>query len=185
MAGHTCYHCKEWVEEGAAHDCWTTTEAALTRDLSEDLKEAWERLREAAAGLGEQRIYASHHSIMFARKSCYFFVRPKKSFLEMCVFLPRGLNHPKVRRADPTSKTKVANMMRIVHRDEVEAPFTDWLREAYEYSEQAGPKPAKTPTPNKPTPKRPTPKKPTSKKPTAKRPAPKRQSRAKTKRRAR
>jgi len=157
MAGHTCYHCKEWVEEGAAHDCWTTTEAALTRDLSEDLKEAWERLREAAGGLGEQRIYASHHSIMFSRKSCYFFVRPKKSFLEVCVFLPRGLKHPKVRRADQTSKTKVANMMRIVHRDEVEAPFTDWLQEAYEFNGQAGVTPTAKPK-QKPTPKRPAPK---------------------------
>ena len=40
MPGHTCYHCKEWVEEGVAHDCWTTTEAALTADLSEDLRDA-------------------------------------------------------------------------------------------------------------------------------------------------
>ena len=71
MAGHQCYHCKQWVDEGEAHDCWTTTEAALTDDLSEDLHEAWERLRECAAELGEQRIYASHNSIMFARKTCY------------------------------------------------------------------------------------------------------------------
>ena len=26
---------------------------------------------------------------MFSRKSCYFFVRPKKNFLELCVFLGR------------------------------------------------------------------------------------------------
>jgi hypothetical protein len=179
MAGHTCYHCKEWVEEGAAHDCWTTTEAALTRGLSDDLQEAWERLRETAADLGEQRIYASHHSIMFSRKSCYFFVRPKKSFLEVCLFLPRALKHPKVRRADPASKTKIANIMRIVHRDEVEAPFTDWLRQAYAYNGQAAAKPqqkpfVKRPTPRRPTPKRPTPKRPTPKPPTPKRPAPKR-----------
>ena len=195
MAGHTCYHCKEWVEDGAAHDCWTTTEAALTRDLSDDLREAWERLREAATDLGEQRVYASHHSIMFSRKSCYFFVRPKKSFLEVCVFLPRGLKHPKVRRADPASKTKVANIMRIIHRDEVEPPFTEWLRQAYEYSGQARPKPAKkptpkrptskqTPTPKPPTPKRSSPKRPTRKKkptpkgrPISKRPTPKRRAR--------
>jgi hypothetical protein len=135
VAGRECYHCKQWVDEGEPHDCWTTSESALTRDLSEDLRDAWERLRETAAAFGDQRIYASHHSIMFSRKSCYFFVRPKKSFLEVCVFLPRGLKHPKVRRADQTSKTKVANMMRIIHRDEVEAPFTDWLQEAYEYSD--------------------------------------------------
>jgi len=153
-AGHECYHCKQWVGKDEPHDCWTTTESALTRDLSEDLQEAWERLRETAAALGEQRIYASHHSIMFSRKSCYFFVRPKKSFLEVCVFLPRGLKHPRVRRADWTSKTKVANMMRIIHRDEVEAPLTDWLQEAYDLSGAVPAKPAAKRARPKPKPRR-------------------------------
>ena len=134
MKGHECYHCKQWVAEGEAHDCWTTTEAALTRDLSEDLREAWERLRETAAEFGEQRIYASHNSIMFSRKSCYVFVRPKKSVLEVVVFLSRAVRAPQVRRADAASKTKVANFLRITHRDEIEAPITDWLHEAYEMS---------------------------------------------------
>ena len=132
MAERQCYHCKQWIAEGEAHDCWTTTESALTRDLSEDLQEAWERLRETAADFGDQRIYASHNSIMFSRSSCYFFVRPKKSFLEVCVFLPRGLKHPKVRRADRTSRSKVANIIHVKHRDEVEPPITDWLQEAYD-----------------------------------------------------
>lgn len=140
MPGHECYHCKQWVEKDEAHDCWTTTESALTQDLSENLREAWERLRETAAEFGEQRIYASHKSIMFARKSCYFFVRPKKSFLEVCIFLRRGLKAPQVRRADAASKSKVANFLRITHRDEVEPPITDWLREAYELADPNGPK---------------------------------------------
>jgi hypothetical protein len=131
MRGHECYHCKQWIEEGEAHDCWTTTEAALTIDLSEDLQDAWERLRETAAALGEQRIYASHHSIMFSRKACYFFVRPKRSYLELCIFLGRALKAPQVRRVERTSKTKVAHIIHIRHRDEVEAPITDWLQEAY------------------------------------------------------
>jgi len=132
-----CYHCKQWVEEGEAHDCWTTTEAALTEELSEDLQEAWERLRETAVSFGEQRIYASHHSIMFSRRSCYFFVRPKRSFLEVCVFLRRTVKAPQVRRVLPASKSKFAHLIRVRHRDEVEAPITDWLREAYELQEQA------------------------------------------------
>ena len=133
-SGRECYHCKQWVEPGAPHDCWTTTEAALTLDLSEDLRDAWERLRETAAAFGDQRIYASHKSIMFSRKSCYFFVRPKKSFLEVCVFLGRTLKAPQVRRVDATSRSKVAHVIRITHRDEVEAPVTDWLREAYDFT---------------------------------------------------
>jgi hypothetical protein len=135
MAGRECYHCRQWVEEGEPHDCWTTTEAALTKELSEDLRDAWERLRDTAAGFGDQRIYASHNSIMFSRKSCYFFVRPKRSFLEVCVFLGRALKAPQVRRADRASKSKFVHLIQVRHRDEVEAPITTWLREAYEFAE--------------------------------------------------
>src|SRR5438309_4335099 len=28
-------HSKQWIEQGEEHDCWTTTEAALTQHLSE------------------------------------------------------------------------------------------------------------------------------------------------------
>jgi hypothetical protein len=132
MAGRVCFHCKQTIDTGEDHDCWTTTEAALTRGLPEDLQDAWERLRDTAANFGEQRIYASHHSIMFSRKACYFFVRPKQKYLEVCVFLGREVKSPLVRRVDRSSKTKMVHSFRITHRDQVEAPFTDWLLEAYE-----------------------------------------------------
>jgi Domain of unknown function (DUF5655) len=135
MSGRECYHCKQWIEDGEEHDCWTTTEAALTQELSDDLRDAWERLRETAVSFGDQRIYASHKAIMFSRNSCYFFVRPKKSFLELCVFLGRTLKAPQVRRSDRASKSKAYHIVHIKHRDEVEAPITDWLREAYELSD--------------------------------------------------
>ena len=153
MAGRECYHCKQWVEEGEAHDCWTTTEAALTADLSEDLRDAWERVRETAAGFGEQRIYASHSSIMFSRKSCYFFVRPKKSFLEVCVFLGRPLTAPQVRRSEASSRSKFYNIIQIRHRDEVEAPITTWLQEAYELSDVLAAKVDRKRTKSKPNPR--------------------------------
>jgi hypothetical protein len=161
--GRECYHCKQWIEPGEAHDCWTTTEAALTRDLPQDLQDAWERLRETAAAFGEQRIYASGRAIMFSRKSCYFFVRPKKQFLEVCVFLGRTVQAPQVHRVDRVSKTKMAHIIRITHRDEVEAPVTSWIREAYETSDalskgDAGPKAKQKPdkkAPARPIEKRP------------------------------
>ena len=135
MAGRQCFHCKQWISEGEAHDCWTTTEAALTADLSDDLRDAYERLRETAVAFGDQRVYASHHSIMFSRTSCYFFVRPKRNFLEVCIFLGRTVKAPQVRRVEPASKSKMVHVVRITHRDEVEAPITDWLAEAYELSD--------------------------------------------------
>jgi hypothetical protein len=130
--GRECHHCGQWIAEGEAHDCWTTTEAALIGDLSEDLREAWERLRETAVAFGGQRIYASGTAIMFSRKSCYFFVRPKRSYLQVCVFLGRAVRAPQVRRVERKSESKLVNIVHITHRDEVEPPITEWLREAYD-----------------------------------------------------
>jgi hypothetical protein len=144
MAGHQCYHCKAWVEEGEAHDCWTTTEAALTEELSDDLRDAWERLRETAADFGEQRIYASHKSIMFARRTCYFFVRPKKRHLEVVFFLGRPLKAPLIRRTERPSRAKVAHVVHITHRDQVEPPITDWLLEAYQFANPHASAPPRT-----------------------------------------
>ncbi len=143
MPARQCYHCKQWIEEGEPHDCWTTTEAALTEDLSEDLQEAYARLRDTAVEFGEQRIYASHHCIMFARKACYFFVRPKKNYLEVCVFLGRVVKAPQVARVEKASKSKTVHVIRVRHRDEVEPPITDWLREAYGLQDVLAARPAK------------------------------------------
>jgi len=135
MADRQCHHCKQWIAHGEEHDCWTTTEAALTQDLSEDLLDAWERLRETAVSFGDQRIYASGTAIMFSRRVCYFFVRPKRNFLELCVFLGRRVKAPQVRRIDRPTKSKVRHIIHITHRDQVEAPVTDWLQEAYELTD--------------------------------------------------
>ena len=139
MAPRQCFHCKQWIEPDEEHDCWTTTEAALTKDLSEELRDAWERLRDTAIEFGDQRIYASHHSIMFSRKACYFFVRPKTKYLELCVFLGRPLKSPVITRVDKSSKTKYYHLIRVQHRDQVEPPITDWLQEAYALEDQPQP----------------------------------------------
>ena len=68
---------------------------------------------------------------MFSRRACYFFVRPKPSYLEVVFFLGRTVRSPKVRNAVQSSRLRTAHVVRVIHRDEVEAPLTDWLREAY------------------------------------------------------
>ena len=130
---YECYHCKQWIEAGQEHDCWTTTEAALTGELSEDLRDAYQRLRETAVEFGEQRIYASGSCIMFSRTACYFFVRPKRNHLELCIFLGRALKSPHVKKIYESSRVKRAHIVHVRHRDEVESPITDWMQEAYDF----------------------------------------------------
>ncbi len=71
---------------------------------------------------------------MFSRDVCYMFLRPKKSFVEVCFFLPKTLKNPLIKRTQATSKKKVSHLFNLVHADQVEEPLMNWLREAYEYA---------------------------------------------------
>ncbi|MGE0616602.1 MAG: DUF5655 domain-containing protein [Bacteriovoracia bacterium] len=103
-------------------------------NLSEDLQEAWLALRSRLLSQGDQEMRTSHRSIMFARKTCYAFVRPKKAFLELNFFLPRALRSEFIKKINSVSKTKWVHVMHLTHSDQVETPLTDWIREAFEHS---------------------------------------------------
>jgi hypothetical protein len=109
------------------------TEAELTDGLDRDLRDAWQKLRAFAAGLGTQHIYASPQSIMFAKSVCYFYVRPRKKFLEVWIFLPRKIEGLISTQA-PTRKVKYCNLFKVVHIDQIEEPLTEWIREAFNFA---------------------------------------------------
>lgn len=111
----------------------TYTESELIQTLDEDLQDAWSKLRAFAAELGPQRIYASALTIMFAKKVCFFFVRPKKKFIEVWIFLPRKIEGLKAVEGS-TKKPKYCNLFKLEHADQIEEPLTDWLREAFEFA---------------------------------------------------
>lgn len=116
-----------------SHYDWNVTEAQLIDGLNEDLRDAWHKLRDFAAGLGTQRIYASALSIMFSKKVCYFFVRPRKTFLEVWIFLPRKIQGLTSMHG-PTKKVKYCNLFKVIHADQIEEPLTDWIREALDFA---------------------------------------------------
>ena len=116
----------------------TRSEAEQFADLSPDLFDAWKRLKKFALALGPQgEMRTSHRSIMFYGKTCYFFVRPKKAFLELNVFLGRSLQHASIRKVTAVSKTKWVHVIAVVHEDQVEEPLTDWIREAFEFARKS------------------------------------------------
>jgi hypothetical protein len=116
---------------------WNVTEAELIDGLDEDLRDAWRKLRAFAAGLGTQQIYASLQSIMFAKKVCYFYVRPRKTFLEVWIFLPREIEGL-ISMHGPTKKVRYCNLFKVVHADQIEEPLTDWIREAFDFAPDLG-----------------------------------------------
>ena len=110
------------------------TEHQLTRDLSEDLADAWLKLRGFAADQGEQRIYASATAIMFARRVVYLFVRPKKSYLQVNIILPKLIESKLIKRGNRVSESRAVNTFRLEHADQIEEPLIDWIRAAFEFT---------------------------------------------------
>ena len=127
-----CPHCSRWLpRDHRDHVCVPPTEQEVMGHLTGDLLDTWRKLREFAAGLGEQRIYASAKAVMFSRSGCYFFARPRKSSLELCIFLPEEVHHPAVQSRKPVSKHKIAHTVLVYHEDQIEAPLTEWLEAAW------------------------------------------------------
>lgn len=114
-------------------DSWRTTENALISNLDEDLKEAWYKIKEFSHSLGDQRVYASGKAIMFSKKFCFFFVRPKKSYLEVVVFLPDNQKLPDFKSVQKVSKTKYAHTFKLLHPDQVEGVLTETIRQAFSF----------------------------------------------------
>lgn len=106
------------------------TEIELISPLPQELQDAWRAIRRSTAALGEQRIYASGWAIMFSKKNCYMFVRPKKKYLETVIFLSREVESEflKIRQV---AKEKFAHTFKLIHEDQVGEPLTDWISEAY------------------------------------------------------
>lgn len=113
-------------------DHYNRSEPYLIDPLGEDLKDAWFKLRAYGESLGAQTIYASGRAIMFSRKTCYFFVRPKKSFLEVVVFLTKKRPMEFYKTIRPVSKTKLAHTYRLIHSDQVEGELTEAISLAYD-----------------------------------------------------
>ena len=116
----------------------TRSEAEQFEGLSEDFIDAWKALRTFALSLGTQEApHTSHRSIMFGRKLCYLFVRPKKNYVEVNFFLPRAIESELLKKVTPTGGTKkrFGHVLALLHADQVEMPLTDWIREAYQAAE--------------------------------------------------
>ena len=110
------------------------TEDEQLAGLSEELVDAWQLLRSYLIGLGEQESHTSHRSIMFGRKTCYAFVRPKKNFIELNFFLPEALDSELIKKVTAVSKTKFVHVVLLTHSDQVERPLTEWIKKAYSHA---------------------------------------------------
>jgi hypothetical protein len=68
-------------------------------------------------------------------------VKPRRNFLEFWIFLGRVVKGPQIKKVVESSRVKRAHLLKITHRDEIDSPITDWMKEAYELQDNPPPKP--------------------------------------------
>lgn len=69
---------------------------------------------------------------MFSKKTCFFFVRPKKSYLEVVIFLRDSKKRKGFHSVVAVSKTKFAHTAKVLHADQVEGSLTEAIAESYQ-----------------------------------------------------
>jgi hypothetical protein len=116
------------------HEYEAVSESELFGPFEEDLRDAFAKLKNWAIEMNTPRIYNNARAVMFARRVCYMFVRPKKTYLELTFFLSRKEEDLSIKKIDEVSKNKFAHTIRVVHADQIEYPLTDWLSEAFRLS---------------------------------------------------
>lgn len=128
-----CAQCRGYfpVSEKEEHICTPPTEWTVMGHLEGDLLDTWEKLREFAADLGEQRIYASTKAVMFSTRVCYCFVRPRSKDLQLFIMLPKRTKHERFKKIVKQNKKKWSHYMLLKHPDEISNPVTGWLEEAF------------------------------------------------------
>ena len=131
MAGRECYHCKQWVEGRGARlldDHRGGADAGSVRGPAGGLGAA-ARDRRRVRRAADLRVPQLDHVLA----QVLLLLRPAEEGLPRSLrVLGRALKAPQVHRVERASKSKVAHIIQIRHRDEVEPPITDWLQEAYE-----------------------------------------------------
>ncbi len=109
---------------------WKTTESALLKGAAPQLIEAYLKLRGLALELDIPRIYASGKAIMFSGQACYFFVRPKKTYFEVVVFLGHAKKRTSFQSVRAVSSKKWSHHFKLLDPDQVEGELTDALMES-------------------------------------------------------
>ncbi|MDX6232178.1 MAG: hypothetical protein QOH68_1159 [Nocardioidaceae bacterium] len=58
-------------------------------------------------------------------------IRPKPRSLELCLYLPRRIQHARISRHIPISADRTVNIVKLHTADDVDEQVLDWLTEAH------------------------------------------------------
>ena len=131
-----CKSCRGFfpIQEKESHACLVPSPESVMSELTETQFEIWEQFKLLVQEFSDYYCYASKRSVMFSRRVCFCFLRPRSKDIEIFFFLGRELDSSIINKVEKRSETKFAHRVILKHSERLEEPLTSWLHEAYEFA---------------------------------------------------
>ena len=95
------------------------------------VRELYDLVAATVRSIGPVTILPEKTRIAFQVRMSFAQVTPRKRWLDGHVVLARRLEHSRFRKIETFSPRNHVHAFRLVHPDDVDATFTEWMREAY------------------------------------------------------
>jgi uncharacterized protein DUF5655 len=134
MPRWTCPRCDR--EFGRAHQSHTCLPANQIGDSFAGRSPVQREIYDAIAGyvatLGPLHEDAVSVGVFLKAQRKLAEVRPKSKWLELSLYLPRSVEHPRVARSMQLSTTRTVHFFKLFTVDDVDDDLRQWLTEAYD-----------------------------------------------------
>jgi hypothetical protein len=127
-----CPDCgREFVQRTREHSCDLTSVASHLEKTSPDVRAAFEAVRAALERIGPHEVVPLKTMLTFRRASNFAGVTFTKARMDLGMFLPERVHHPRIGRVEKISPGKLAHHVRLSAASDVDEELVSWLRQAY------------------------------------------------------
>jgi len=132
VAGWRCPECgRRFAQRTREHSCQITSIEDHLARTSPEVRSAFAALLEVLSSIGPHEVIALKTMLVFRVASNFAGATLTRSRIDLGFFLSQQVRHPRVRRIERLSPTKLAHHVHLEAASEIDAELRAWLREAY------------------------------------------------------
>ena len=127
-----CPNCKnEFVNKNQYHSCGQHSLAALFDGKPDSIQELFDRLRNMMGSCGPVKVLPYRDRVGFMVRVRFAAAVPKRRWLDVGLWLPRRIEHPKFHKIQTINPNANVHLLRLTEVDQLDAQVAAWIRQAY------------------------------------------------------
>ena len=128
----TCPDCgRTFRNTNQDHSCVVIDLELHYVNKDQNVKDAFEKIKDIAMSLGNVKINSVKNAILFQAKSQFLAVKPKKNILDTEFVLDEPVEGFPIHKTVQTTKTKWAHFVRLESPEEVDEQLISWIKRAH------------------------------------------------------